>query len=1076
VESTRLSARLDPEEYRDVVRAYQEICAAAIARYDGHVAQYLGDGILAYFGYPMAHEGDAQRAVRAGLGIVEAVARLNPRLVQQHGAELAIRVGIHTGLVVAGEVGAGPTRERLALGEAPNVAARVHGLAEPNQVLVTEETRRLTEGYFTYRRLGERAIAGIAEPVTVHQVLAESAARSRLDVLGVQGLVPFVGRDDELAILREGWQQARAGHGQVLLLRGEAGVGKSRLAHVLAAHAAESPDTWLTPLHCSPYHQDTPLYPVVELLQRFVVQLRREDSPDEQHRKLENWLQQYGISAPAAHQLLGALLSLPARDRDEPLHVTPERQKQRTLEVLREIVLKRAATQPLLLVVEDLHWADPTTLELLEGLTQRAPGNRLLMLLTYRPELAAPWAGWPHSREITLGRLPRTSVLQMMAGVTGGHPFPAELTEHIVARTDGVPLFVEELTRYVLDAGLVRLVNGRYALTAPLAALAIPATLQESLMARLDRLGVAKATAQLAATIGREFSYELLRLVAPVGEAVLARDVEQLVAAGLLYRQSDEVGVSYAFTHALVQDTAYESLLRRTRRDYHLRIARVLSERFPQVAATRPEVLARHFAESGLAAEAIPLWLSAGEQGLQRSANVEAIGHLSRALGLLSQQPESPERFQQELAGQLSTGAAYIATSGFEAPEVKRAFDRARELCRLLGDPPQLFPVLNGLASFYTVAAQHELARGLHVQMLALAEASGQADLVLQANTLTGWGLFYLGELREARAHLERALSLYDPEAHRPLATLYNGEPAMSASGVLAHVLWLLGYPDQALAMSRFSLQRIEGLGHLHSEIMANAVSTYLHDLRREPSVTLERAEATIRLGQEHALARSMQVVIERDAAMAELGLLGPEEAMAQLRADIDEQRRAGLIVCWPYYLGLLAQACGRAGRPSEGLRFLLEALASVHETGECFWEAELVRLQGELALQVEHAGQPRTRVPGVGATPSPAACFRRALRIAKRQGARSLELRAATSLARLWHEQGRSAAGRALLEPLYNWFSDGLDTPDLRAAGALISKLRTRAPGTRPTAAAGTPNRTLAVAAAPSGVKSSSS
>ena len=537
VDSTVLASQLDPEDLREVVRAYQDTCAKVIARFEGHIAQYLGDGLLVYFGYPLAHEDDAQRAVRAGLGMVEALGQLNIRLKQERGVALAVRLGIHTGLVVVGEVGGGARQEQLALGETPNLAARLQGIAAPNTVVISAATVQLLGGFFACQSLGTPSLKGLAQPLEVYRVLYESTARSRLEAAGSTGLTPLVGREQEVGLLRERWAQVKDGMGQVILLSGEAGIGKSRLVQVLTEHVAAEPQAWLTPCQCSPYYQNTALYPMIELLERVALRFDREESPQQKLRKLEGFLVQYGLPLTEAVPLFAALLSLPLGTDYAPLTVSPEQQKQQTLHALLTVMLRIAAQQPMLFVMEDLHWVDPTTLEFLTLLVDQGPTARILALWTFRPDFSPPWTGRSHLTQVTLPRLPRQQATEMTDRVAHGKALPAEVVEQVVAKTDGVPLFVEELTKMVLESGLLQEREDRYELTGPLPPLAIPTTLHDSLMARLDRLATVKGLAQLGATLGREFSYALLHAVSPWDEETLQRGLHQLVEAELLYQR-----------------------------------------------------------------------------------------------------------------------------------------------------------------------------------------------------------------------------------------------------------------------------------------------------------------------------------------------------------------------------------------------------------------------------------------------------------------------------------------------------------------------------------------------------------
>ena len=600
VDSTVLASQLDPEELREVVRAYQDTCAKVIARFEGHIAQYLGDGLLVYFGYPLAHEDDAQRAVRAGLGMIEAVGQLNTRLGQERGVQLAVRLGCHTGLVVVGEVGSGTRQEQLALGETPNLAARLQGLAAPNTLVISAATLQLLRGFFACQSLGTPLLKGFAQPLEVYQVLAESTARSRLDAMGSTGLTPLVGREQEVGLLLERWAQVKDGLGQVVLLSGEAGIGKSRLVQVLKEHVASAPQAWLTPCQCSPYYQNTALYPLIDLLERVALRFEREESSEQKLRKLEGFLVQYGLPLAETVPLFAALLSLPLT-ADYPPDLSPEQQKQKTLQALLTVLLRIAAQQPLLFVMEDLHWVDPTTLELLNLLVDQGPTARILVLLTFRPDFSPPWTGRSHLTQVTLTRLPRRQAAEMTDRVAHGKTLPPEVMEQVVAKTDGVPLFVEELTKMVLESGLLQEREERYELTGSLPPLAIPTTLHDSLMARLDRLATVKGLAQLGATLGREFSYALLQAVSPWDEVTLRMGLQQLVEAEFLYQQGLPPQATYLFKHALIQEAAYQSLLQEHAAAVSpAHCPGVGGSGFPRSCETQPELLAHHYTEAGL--------------------------------------------------------------------------------------------------------------------------------------------------------------------------------------------------------------------------------------------------------------------------------------------------------------------------------------------------------------------------------------------------------------------------------------------------------------------------------------------
>jgi TOMM system kinase/cyclase fusion protein len=1029
VDSTVLASQLDPEDLREVVRAYQEACAKVIARFEGHIAQYLGDGLLVYFGYPLAHEDDAQRAVRTGLGIVEALGQLNTHLGQEWGVHLAVRLGIHTGLVVVGEVGGGTRQEQLALGETPNLTARLQGIAAPNTMVISAATWQLLGGFFACQSLGTPPLRGIAQPLEVYQVLSESTARSRLEAAGSTGLTPLVGREQEVALLGERWAQVKDGLGQVVLLNGEAGIGKSRLVQVLKEQVATEPQAWLTPCQCSPYYQNTALYPMIDLLERVALRFEREESPQQKLSKLEGFVVQYGLPLAEAVPLFASLLSLPLTADYAPLTMSPEQQKQKTLQALLTILLRIAAQQPVLFVMEDLHWVDPSTLEFLSLLVDQGPTARILVLLTFRPDFNPPWTGRSHVTQVMLPRLPRRQAVEMTSQVAHRKTLPAEVIEQVVAKTDGVPLFVEELTKMVLESGLLQEREERYELISPLPPLAIPATLHDSLMARLDRLATVKALAQLGATLGREFSYELLLAVSPWDEGTLQRGLHRLVEAEFLYQQGLPPQATYLFKHALIQDAAYQSLLRSTRQQYHQRIAQVLEERFPETVETQPELLAHHYTEAGLSAPAIPYWLKAGQWASARSAHVEAITHLTRGLELLQTLPATPQRSQHELPLHLALGASLIATKGYAAPEVEQTYARARQLCQHLEDPYQLYPVLRGLWTYYLVHAEYQTAHALGEQLLTLAQQTQDSAMFLAAHRALGSTLLYLGMAASALTHFVQGMALYDPQQHRAAALLYGDDAGVICCILAAWTLWSLGYPDQGLARIDEALAMAQQSAHPFSLGFALTFAAMSHLGRRERGAAQERAEAAISLATEQGFPhwRAMCSML-CGWALAHQGRA--QEGLEQLHQGLTAYRAIGSELLRSYFLALLAEAYGIMGQPEAGLTVLTEALTHVDTTGERCYEPELYRLKGMLLQQSSdnHAEAP--------------ACFQQALDLARAQQAKSLELRAAMSLSRLWQQQGKCTEARELLAPVYGWFTEGFDTADLQEARALLEEL----------------------------------
>ena len=1026
VDSTPLATRLDPEELREVVRAYQRVCAEVIQRFEGYIAQYLGDGLLVYFGYPQAHEDDGQRAVCAALGMLEAMGRLNQQLERERGVRLAIRVGIHSGLVVVGEMGDSGRQEPLALGETPNVAARLQGLAAPNTLVISAATQRLVQGLFACQDLGLHTLRGVATPMQVFHVLRESEAQSRLDVAVSRGLTPLVGREQEVRLLLERWAQVKDGHGQVVLLSGEAGIGKSRLVEVVKERVAGEPHTrfeW----RGSPYHQQSPLYPVIAHLHR-LLGWHQEESPDERLRNLEKMVRQSGLSLPDVVPLFASLLGLPLPDSYPPLALMPERQKQKTLEALLVWLLREVERQWLLLVIEDLHWLDASTLEFLNLLVDQAATTHVFILLSFRPVFRPPWPLRAHLTHLTLSRLPRHQAARLIEQVAGGKGLPAQVHDQLLTSTDGVPLFVEELTKMVLESGILREAHDRYELIGLLPALAIPATLQDSLMARLDRLGTGKLVAQLGATVGRRFSYELLQAVSPVDEATLQQGLGQLVEAELLYQRGLPPQATYLFKHALIQEAAQQSLLKQTRQQYHQQIAQALAERFPETIETQHELLAHHYTEAGLAAEAVPYWQRAGQRAIERSANVEAISHLTKGLEVVKTLPEMPERHQQELTLQLALGAALSMLKGYTASETEQAYSQARQLCQLVGDSPQRFAALAGLLRFYRSRTELKTAQELGEELLKLAQNMQVPAFLLEAYCEQGTNLWHAGKFASALAHLEQGIAYYDPQKHHSHALSY-WHPAVSCLSYAARALWFLGYPDQALRRSHEALKLSRQLLQPYTLASALHFAATLHIWRREARLVQELADATITLSREHGFIRwVVGGMIRRAWALAELESI--QEGIEQLCQGIASWRDIGTKQAELQHLAMLAEAYKHAGQVEAGLGVLAEALAIMHTSEERYYEAEVYRLRGELLLEEGKRFEAAEEN------------FLWALDIARQQGTKSLELRAVMSLCRLGQKRGRRAEARQLLADLYRWFTEGFNTRDLQEAKALLDAL----------------------------------
>jgi class 3 adenylate cyclase/predicted ATPase len=944
VGSTALSGRLDPEDLRGIIGAYHRCCAETIERDGGFVAKYMGDGVLAYFGYPQAHEHDAERAVRAGLAVVETV----PKLDTGAGVPLQVRIGIATGLVVVGDlIGTGAAQEQAVVGETPNLAARLQALAEPGTVVIAASTRRLTSGLFEYRDLGTVSAKGFGDPVQVWQVTGASAVESRFEALRT-ATTPLVGREEEIELLLRRWGQAKAGDGQVVLISGEPGIGKSRIAQSAVERLSGELHTRLR-YFCSPHHQDSALYPSIAQLER-AAGFRREDTEQQRLAKLEAVLSQGTNDLSEAVPLLADLLSIPTSDRYPPLNLTPQKRKEKTFHAQLAQVEGLAACQPVLMVWEDVHWSDPTTREVLDLLINRVLTLRVLVILTFRPEFTPPWIGRPHVTMLMLNRLPRRQRAEMIAHVTGGKALPKDIAEQIIDRTDGVPLFIEELTKTVVESGIVADAGDRYAVTGPVAPLAIPTSLQASLLARLDRLAPTREVAQIGAALGRSFSHELIRAVSATPQSKLDEALEQLASAELIFRRGVPPDAEYTFKHALVQDAAYSTLLRSRRQQLHGRIATTLEAQFPAIVETQPEVLARHCAEAGLLEKGVGYWLKAGQQAVARGAMTEAVAHLSRGLDILSGMPDRGARWEQELDLLITFGHALVATKGFAAPEPGEAYARARQLCEQMNQPVQLGEVLVGQFVFRLVRGDLGLAE-LHAEEISqFGEARNDAMWKCFGADRSGTACFWLGKFIDARTYFEKYLSLWDPMYR---ASWPAPEDLYVVSLVnLSRTLLCLGYVDQA------RLRRNEALVEARRLLPHTLVFELCHawpgdwaiEGAKSAETALRSAEEVLSISDEQGFSYLFWFGnIMRGWCLGAMGQ--PAEAIPLILRGLDNVQATGAGLIIPFFLMTLAEVYAMAAQADEGLKRLAEAANIVESTQERWAEAEMHRLGNAVAV-----------------------------------------------------------------------------------------------------------------------------
>jgi class 3 adenylate cyclase/predicted ATPase len=1010
VGSTTLASRLDAEDWRSLVNAYLDEASGAVTGLGGHVLKRLGDGLMALFGYPSAQENDAERAVRAALAIQRALGEMNARNAAKGAPELSARIGLESGPVVveaAGEV----------FGDAPNIAARVQALAEPGAIVITDAVQRQTAGLFVAEDRGAHELKGVPAPVTFYRIVRASSGRRRG---GARALTPLVGRSEELDLLRRRWERARRGQGQLALIVGEPGIGKSRLIEEFRARLGETPHTfgeWSS----SQLLQNTPLHPIAEWgRQRFGT-----DAPAEQRlADLENTLQLIGLDPAEYAPLLAPLVDIPLPPGRAP-NFPPEELRGRQLAAMIAWVLAGARSQAVALAFEDLQWADPTSLDLMRSLAERGAQAPLFIVATTRPDFRPPWSLRSHHTAISLSPLDRAEVAQMVGEIASRHALSTEVIEGVNERTGGVPLFVEEVTRLLLERGEQGGIQ------------AIPPTLQQSLAARLDRLGDARETAQIGAVLGRDFVYTLLRDVAEADEPALQASLDRLAEADLLFVEGAPPKANYRFKHALIQDAAYDSLLKSRRQALHRRAAEILSGQ-PERAEgadtvkTSPELVAHHYAEAGMPAQAVQYWLRASERAMQRSASKEAIGHLTAGLAQLGQLPETIDRAKRELALQRLLGQASFATRGYCSPEATRAFSRARELCTAIGDDATILPVLAGVWLFQVTGGQHASAEATAREILRQAAPTEDAAALVVGNAAVGICDLHMAKLTDARLHFDDGLDIYrasDEAEGKRLAYEYGVDMGAAGCAYAAWCYWLLGHPDQASRLADEALAKGDRIKHGYSRARGLYWNSAFHALRREWPIVEERATAAIALARE----RGLTMIVAAGGIMqgAARAMLNPrDEALAEMRDGLAAYRATGARLQGTHHGVLLAAALAACRQYDEALSILRETTGLVQETGERYVEAEIHRLQGNILLATDGAGTPAER------------CYSLALEAARTQGARSLELRASTDLARMWAARGERRRAHELLAPVYGRFTEGFDTLDLKEAKRLLDEL----------------------------------
>lgn len=1004
----------DPEVLLERLPQLKEKCTHSIGRYEGLASEPGGESIRAWFGYPRAHEDDAARAVRAALEIIAAVADS----ISADG-QVAAKIAVHSGPMVMRPTGGIATLDPTAMiGNVARDAAALAASAPPATLLISAQTRAIVDAHFDCTEHGSLQMEAGRDQERVYRVLGHRPKPSGEGNTAAWGATRLFGRDHELAMLKTRWQEAGEGRGQCVLIGGEPGIGKTRLTLALEEYVSESGDATIMHCRCSGYQRNAALYPIIELLNRELDQ-HPPGSAGARLDSLENIVQAHGYEIAEAAPLLAGLLGIVTEDRYPALQLSPERQRRNTLDLLLGLTLRRSSDRPLLFIAEDLHWADPTFIDLLASLIDQVPAARILVVLTCRPEFDVSRFDQQHVGQVNLSRLTDQDTREMIAEIAAGH-LNADAIARLTRHVDGVPLFVEELTKSVLESQPGESTNAL--------PLFVPATLQESLAVRLDRLGVAKATAQRAAVIGREFGFSLLRSIDRRGDDALNQDLNKLVSSGLLFRRGLGSDASYLFKHALVQEAAYGSLLQRDRQRQHGRIADVLLEQFDERCAHEPQLPARHLAAAERHAEAIPWWVRAGRQAQRRSANREALVHFRTALDSLNSVAGGSARQALELDIRTAMGPTVMALGGYTAPEVEATYQRALTLARAQGETPTIVPVLFGLWTYYVVRADFATARDLGEQLLRLAEAARDDDLLIEACTMLGVTLFHTADIDEARAYLERGIALYDSEQHGGHALVYGQDPGMACRTYLASVLWWLGYPDRALAISEEGIALARKLGHAHSLAFALYISARFRHQRGDLDASLALAEEAVALSAKHGFPIWQTLgSLLHGRVLVDLG--DHPTGLDEIATAVSLYDRSGAGISRPYHLALQAGALGLAGRIDEALATIETALAYALATNAETERSEILRVRAELELR---RGERERAEAG----------FREALELASRQGGRSFALRAATSLAALLHTDGRNAAARAVLEPVHSAFGEGLATHDLIAAAELLARI----------------------------------
>jgi class 3 adenylate cyclase/predicted ATPase len=1026
---TPLTEKLGPDETFSLVDQVFEILIHKVNDYQGTVNELRGDGILAFFGAPIALEDAPQRAIRSALAIHREMTKFNDTIKGDKDIPpVLLRIGINTGPVVVGFVGNDLRVQFTAVGDPINIASRIEQMAEPGTIYVTEETFKLTGGFFRFEALGTKKVKGKEQPMSVYRVIAPSSRRTRFDISAERGLTPFVGRERELELLLDGFESAKAGRGQAISIISEAGVGKSRLLYEFRKAVANENATFLEG-KCLSYSKGVAYHPAIDIL-KANFDIDETDRDLEIREKIIRGLKILEADEATTLPYLLELLSITDSGIDK-IPMSPEERKDQILEAIKQIFLKGSEIRPLIIAFEDLHWIDKSSEDVLKYVLESIPEERVLIIFTYRPEFVHTWGGKPYHSQVNLNRLSNRKSLAMVAYLLSTEDIEKDLEELILEKTEGVPFFIEEFVKSLKDLKIIDKENNKHYLARDIRDVAIPSSIQDVVMARVDSLPEgAKKVLQIGSVIGREFGHKLIKEVSELPEIEMLSTLSILKESELIYESGIYPQSHYIFKHALTQNTVYKSLMKSTRQKYHRNIAQVLEESFPEIAEMQPELLSLHFTEAGFVEQAIPYCHRAGEISIRRSANLEAVEHMTKGLNLITALPETQERMEQELNLRIALGTPLIAVKGWAAPEVEQVYVRARELCQQVGDPQQHFSVLRGLWHFYCARAKYQASYKIARELLRLTQKKREASYSIGAHRALGADLFWTGNFTESLFHQEKTVTIYEPEKHRSLAFRYWTDPKVHAMSYMPLVLWPLGFLDRAAQRSKEALTLAHELPHLYTRALALFFATWFHSLCRDFDTTIERAETLVEL----SIKQRFPIWLALGSFMRGWALVmqkGEGKAISQMREDMTTIRATGMEQSRPFLLALLAEAQGKTEQAKAGLDSLDKALALVDTTGERCWEAELHRLKGELLLTQSMENQTEAE-----------SSFNQALDVARHQKAKFFELRAAMSMSRTWESQGRRKDALQILAPIYGWFTEGFDPADLKEAKALLEKL----------------------------------